>query len=1060
MWDNSPLTLGWARSFGGRRDAGHAARAQPNGTSSRKGSGTVAGHAQLPRGAGSGATGDGLEASALVLTETVVVRRERDGGELAPGLLDGGRRRVLTPKWDARTPVPVQYLPPTVYQVLYTIKFGARYLPITVPVLTLPRELLYYYCTTVRRARLHPRDTSAQCPPLAAPRATIPNRSLYDRPPSLAVATSRSDLPTQPAGSSTPSSILIPSSPFHSAMSGPRTVRADSQSPQQAYDLALYKSESSSDSECASPRLSHAHLRRTPTLSPTLFLSSDDDNTPLRQLLPRPPMDDRDDIVEAPPYGTPRSPGWAPASPAPMPDFQPRRERRAPKRSASHLAAAAQYVPARSSDAASLPPNEAPSSLPPPLPPTGTAPRTVEAGSAHSTVLPPPPIAPLPPAGTTSPAPPSGAVVVERPPYEEVAAPSTRRDSVRSLSAVLPVPSTPRWLRSGVASVRAMLPGSSMDHRRRRSRRRARGRKPPMTVDEYIRRNLLDSARFRAIPADHAILTPSDRGAVAQHDRESAWQARWRHVPCRTPASSGCDLFFVRCEGEEVYHAALLNLFGRYCRYERVAPNANLVAFPRPFDTWYSIADRARWGEDSARESRLRWRRVDNFFHMWHSTEFFSVPSAARRGLYPALPPDWSSLEAPEHLCVPTPSVMAYVSAHWLPRGRAEVQASQRTRSLVHSIMLSEWAVLALLCFLRAAREGLPFFTKCHDPRLAARNGEPIGERGVLFRLSAGLIALIRSVGVAAILDGTAYHAEHAEQLLSFSETLDWAGRPDFVWFSWDRGCTLEMPPWVGASADVGASAAAVGDMNTVLDAATGNGAGEAVAQSRARPSDTGATVAAPIALPPSGSARLGSAQSDSPKGVGEAQPPLNATTGGDGPPQPPSARSPEEIQPIGTAHRQPPDQPATNHRHTSAVTGAEGTTHQLVMAPPSASPTGRNSAERLREEAALAALQYACSFEGASAPSTVEQALLQARDWMHRVRQLEKTNAELRASAKVAMRERVEHHAKLRAVQDVLAVVGQRLAGPPMASPTVGASRPSPDTPDAGPPSKRARRS
>ena len=88
---------------------------------------------------------------------------------------------------------------------------------------------------------------------------------------------------------------------------------------------------------------------------------------------------------------------------------------------------------------------------------------------------------------------------------------------------------------------------------------------------------------------------------------------------------------------------------------------------------------------------------------------------------------------------------------------------------------------MAFLCFLRAALEGMPFFTKCLDSRLLARHDEPIGERGMLFRFSAGHIALIRSVDVAEILEGTAFDAADAEQLLNFAEGMDWSGRPDFV---------------------------------------------------------------------------------------------------------------------------------------------------------------------------------------------------------------------------------------------------------------------------------------
>ena len=102
----------------------------------------------------------------------------------------------------------------------------------------------------------------------------------------------------------------------------------------------------------------------------------------------------------------------------------------------------------------------------------------------------------------------------------------------------------------------------------------------------------------------------------------------------------------------------------------------------------------------------------------------------------------------------------------------------------MRAIVLSEWAVLAFLCFLRAVLEGMTFFTNCPNSQLLARRDEPIGERGMLFCLSAGLIALVHTVGVAEILEGTAFDETDAEQLLTFAEGMDWSGRPDFVWFS------------------------------------------------------------------------------------------------------------------------------------------------------------------------------------------------------------------------------------------------------------------------------------
>ena len=128
------------------------------------------------------------------------------------------------------------------------------------------------------------------------------------------------------------------------------------------------------------------------------------------------------------------------------------------------------------------------------------------------------------------------------------------------------------------------------------------------------------------------------------------------------------------------------------------------------------------------------------------ATRFSRFPAQRDGVCIPGLPSDWPSLEAPEYLCIPTPSALAYVAAHLLPRGRAESAEIEHRRGLVRAIFLCEWAVLALLCFLRAAHKGLPFFTKCPAPRLQARRDEPVGEGGVLFRLSAGLVALIRSV--------------------------------------------------------------------------------------------------------------------------------------------------------------------------------------------------------------------------------------------------------------------------------------------------------------------------
>lgn len=84
-----------------------------------------------------------------------------------------------------------------------------------------------------------------------------------------------------------------------------------------------------------------------------------------------------------------------------------------------------------------------------------------------------------------------------------------------------------------------------------------------MTVNEYIRRNLLDWAQFRPIPANHSILPTLGRGSVVYQDSAVTWQARWHHVPRPMQAASGCNFFYVRYEGEEEYCASLLIPFSQ-----------------------------------------------------------------------------------------------------------------------------------------------------------------------------------------------------------------------------------------------------------------------------------------------------------------------------------------------------------------------------------------------------------------------------------------------------------------------------------------------------------------
>ena len=136
----------------------------------------------------------------------------------------------------------------------------------------------------------------------------------------------------------------------------------------------------------------------------------------------------------------------------------------------------------------------------------------------------------------------------------------------------------------------------------------------------------------------------------------------------------------------------------------------------------------------------------------------------------------------------------------------------------------------------------------------------------------------------------------------------------------------------------------------------------DGVAPARGAATDAARSVAGVTVPVRGGFARVGSIQSDSPKGVAHERGDLR---------EPPGA--------VGFSD------PASSPPHISVVTGTEGALRSAPMpTPPAPQPSGRCSPERLREEAASTALQYACSFEGTKFPSSVEQTLLQEGEWMH----------------------------------------------------------------------------
>ena len=157
-----------------------------------------------------------------------------------------------------------------------------------------------------------------------------------------------------------------------------------------------------------------------------------------------------------------------------------------------------------------------------------------------------------------------------------------------------PVTTTPLtgWLRAEMHSVRSMPPGNALDHRASRGGWNPSQGQPPMTVDAYIGTGFPESARFGAIPRRRGIRTLSPRGRFRQEHRLAAWSTRWIHAPHRAIGDSRSDLLYIRCAGDEQYYARLLGLLEEFGGDVSPRPHVQLLALPRTFVRWYSMADR------------------------------------------------------------------------------------------------------------------------------------------------------------------------------------------------------------------------------------------------------------------------------------------------------------------------------------------------------------------------------------------------------------------------------------------------------------------------------------
>ena len=255
------------------------------------------------------------------------------------------------------------------------------------------------------------------------------------------------------------------------AMQGQKPLRADAHAPWLVHELAVYNAAASTDSESACSGPPHANQTDPPILSrhppATSETSSDgDEDIPLQQLFAQPPIDGHDDVPAAGACGQPMIPNRAPAATPAGPAFQPRRILRSEPRPAAGAAGHA-GAPADSSVAV-VPPPPSQATRSSTLPLAGAASRTVDADPGPPVELPPPPMSPLPVAGTAAPR--ADPVAPYAAPPSLTALPPAGREATSSLGRDFTAHTAPAWWRSSVSSVRSMWPGSSMEHRRRRSR--------------------------------------------------------------------------------------------------------------------------------------------------------------------------------------------------------------------------------------------------------------------------------------------------------------------------------------------------------------------------------------------------------------------------------------------------------------------------------------------------------------------------------------------------------------------------------------------------------------
>ena len=331
--------------------------------------------------------------------------------------------------------------------------------------------------------------------------------------------------------------------------------------------------------------------------------------------------------------------------------------------------------------------------------------------------------------------------------------------------------------------------------------------------------------------------------------------------------------------------------------------------------------------------------------------------------------------------------------------------------------------------------------------------------------MSAGLLQLIRSVGLAAIVEGTLFDPAGAETILDFSDWLNWSlpERGDFVWYSWTRGCSLRMPQCDGTSTEADNWHESLPDNESpsygaVIASADGWGAGVASAGAPAEPSTESQPVSTVPFLPipgdtaieegllvgPSTPPEVGDAvTADSPRVAAEApaaeapatEAPITEVPVTD----PAPVGAPREVPTVEPA-RNNPSALATGSVPDSAVlpvsemtaTGTQ-TPFVAVDGAPKVTPAEEASVLVRDTQAALPALQMGCGYAGVPAPTTPAAALEFARACLVEATQLKARVAGLQFA--ILQRDTSddllpdETMAWIYAAQDHLAVLSEQVA-------------------------------